>query len=247
MIMYVEERWCALKQKRILLGLAVVFVVLVRSFAGAGEPGRNLALCVGIDGYEHLAELYGPVNDAINCGKLLEESGDFRKVIVLAEIDESYSEVKPRFLPTKKNILNSLKLLANNADSADGLMFMFSGHGMKLESESYLMAMDSDGEAETGISLTEIMEIMGKSKAQRKILFLDASRDNEMFPGLTGEIPLPSGDFTVIVSCADHQVSIVDEDTGRGIFFLGFENAFGGDADADEDGSFSLSEIAEYL
>ncbi len=236
-----------MKHKRILLGLAVIFLVLARSVAGAGEPGRNLALCVGIDSYEHLAELHGPVNDAINCGKLLEESGDFRKVIVLTEIDESYAEVKPRFMPTKKNILNSLKLLANNAASADGLMFMFSGHGMKLESENYLMAMDSDGEAETGISLTEIMEIMGKSKAQRKVLFLDASRDNEMFPGLTGEIQLPSDDFAAVVSCADHQVSIVDEDTGRGIFFLGFENAVGGEADTDEDGSFSMSEIAEYL
>ncbi len=247
MILYVEERWWGVKQNRILLSMLIVVVILARGMVGAGEPGRNLALCVGIDAYEHLAELYGPVNDALNCAKLLEESGDFRKVIVLTEVDESQTAVKPRFMPTKKNILNSLKLLANNAASGDGLIFAFSGHGMKQETDSYLMAMDSDGEAESGISLTEIMELMGKSKAQRKILLIDASRDNEMFPGLTGELKLPSNDFTVILSCADQQVSIVDEETGRGIFFLAFENALGGDADADEDGAFSMGELAEFL
>ena len=99
---------------RLFLPIIVLLSFLPVNVVHAGEFGRNLALCVGIDEYEHLAELYGPVNDALTIGLLFEEMGDFRKVITLTKVDASGEEVKPRFMPTKVNIINYLKGTSNN-------------------------------------------------------------------------------------------------------------------------------------
>lgn len=233
--------------RRLAIGLFLVLAVSVATLRGGEASGRNLALCVGIDAYEHLAELYGPVNDALNTGAALLDSGAFRKVIVLADVDAEGQAPKPRFTPTKANILNSLKLLASNATTGGGIVFFFSGHGMRLDGAHYLFAADSDADAESAIAVTEIVVMLGKSRAGRKILFIDACRDNEVFAGLGGEIPVSDGNFQIIVSCMEDQVSIVDDETGRGLFSLALEAALSGDADADSDGAFSGDELYAFI
>lgn len=235
---------------RILLCFGCLFAAAMYLPARAGESagsGGNLALCIGVDSYAQLAESRGSVADALAMGKSLSETGDFRKIIVLSDQDANGAAQKPRFTPTRANILNSLRLLANNAPSGAGLMVFFSGHGMIEDGAAYLMPSDANGDVETAIALFEVTAIMAKSGAAKKTLLVDACRDSEIFPGLSG-VPIAVAEgVTVIISCSEGQISQVDEGGGRGLFSLALEDALRGEADGDGDGAFTAKELFAFL
>lgn len=231
---------------------AVVFAaaLLVAPALAAGEiaiPGGNLALCVGVDAYAHLAELDGPTEDALAIGRAFGKTGDFRKIVVLADRDEKGVPPKPRFLPTRANVVNALRLLANNAVGGGGIVVFFGGHGMIEDGVPYLMPSDAEGDPAGAIALSEVIELLDNSRAARKVLLLDACRSEEMFPGLAGGIVPPGSGVTVIVSCDEGQTSLIDEAEGRGVFSLALERALTGEGDADQDGLFRASELYQSL
>lgn len=236
---------------RILFIATALPLALSAVAARAGETQNgNLALCVGINGYSHLTPLAHSVDDAYRLADVFEETGDFRRIITLADVDRDGEPAKPRLTPTRSNILDLLRLISNNATHSDGLIFAFSGHGMTHDGKHYLMPLDAEPQAaidaDAGIPLTEIVDIMAKSRAGRKLLLLDANHESEFFQGLIGPVSVPD-EFTAIVSTSEGQFSLVDAEKRGGLFCLGIEAALSGEADANGDKAFSGGEIAEFL
>jgi TPR repeat protein len=245
-----------------LLAFAAFGIIAVGA-AKAGEAILNLALCVGVDEYDNLPELFGPVNDALTAARMFAESGDFRKVVTLTNRDAEGRPAEAKFLPTKANIVNHLKLLANNAPPESRIIFLFSGHGWRDEFGAYLLPKDADKTADKAISMAELAEIVAKTRASQKLFLFDACREGVDFPGLFGEIAVDDPDSSVIVSCREEQHSVVDAEAGRGLFNLALHAAVSGKtyvednpyadgsddtpADTDEDGVLNLSELTEFL
>lgn len=86
--------------------------------------GKRKALIVGINYPGTKAELRGCVNDAIHMNEFLIQQG-FPRDNIMILTDSSNSKK----LPTKNNLLQGMRWLAQGAEPGDVLFFHFSGHG----------------------------------------------------------------------------------------------------------------------
>jgi uncharacterized caspase-like protein len=76
-----------------------------------------------------------------------------------------------------------LKDFNNRLDNYEVGIFFFAGHGMQIDGENYLCAVDTDFRDEnfarhTSIPLNLILDMVKKSKLYTKIFILDACRTN---------------------------------------------------------------------
>ncbi len=83
----------------------------------------------------------------------------------------------------KEDIDKSVKSFRDNLNSNDIGLFYFAGHGMQIEGDNYITAVDTDFETEmdakySSYPLNKIIEIMEKSKNKTNIIILDACRNN---------------------------------------------------------------------
>ncbi|EGR1130011.1 caspase family protein [Vibrio cholerae] len=84
---------------------------------------------------------------------------------------------------TKKSIDESVNSFRDNLNSNEIGLFYFAGHGMQIEGENYITAVDSDFSTEidakySSYPLNKIIEIMEKSENKTNIIILDACRNN---------------------------------------------------------------------
>ncbi|KAF7803727.1 metacaspase-1-like isoform X1 [Senna tora] len=88
---------------------------------------KRAVLC-GVTYRKRKFRLKGTVNDVINMKELLVKVFEFPRecIRVLTEQERS-----PDSIPTKKNILDSLKWLVEGCQPGDSLVFYFSGHGLQ--------------------------------------------------------------------------------------------------------------------
>ncbi|KAJ8586589.1 hypothetical protein M405DRAFT_771486 [Rhizopogon salebrosus TDB-379] len=99
------------------------------------RPKRKKALCIGINYIGQGRELRGCVNDAWNMSEFLKSFWNYAQEDIMVLTDEPY--LNPKYMPTKRNILNALRWLVKDAQPGDCLFFHFSGHGGRI--------IDSDG------------------------------------------------------------------------------------------------------
>lgn len=110
---------------------------------------------------------------------------------------------------TKKSIDESVNSFRDNLNSNDIGLFYFAGHGMQIEGENYITAVDSDFKSEidakySSYPLNKIIEIMEKSKNKTNIIILDACRNNPYLrawnrdPSLDGLAPVYAPKGTII-------------------------------------------------
>ena len=126
------------------------------------------ALLFGNAAYPNGSKLVNPVNDAIDLGAKLKSYG-FEIIIAT---DCSASEMEKQ--------LKAFRILL---DTNEVGLFFFAGHGMQIEGSNYLLALNTDMESEedakhSSLSLDKVVDVMAKSKAQTKIIILDACRTN---------------------------------------------------------------------
>lgn len=99
--------------------------------------GRMKSLFVGINYPGTKAELAGCVNDVTVMLKLLPDRLNFdvsnRRVLVDADLARYRDRAGP---PTKANIINGLKWLADGARPGDSLFWHYSGHGTSVKDKS---------------------------------------------------------------------------------------------------------------
>ena len=154
---------------------------------------KMTALVVGNGAYPQ-QELQNATNDAEDMSQKLSDFGF--SVIKLTDA-------------TKKSIDESVNSFRDNLNSNEIGLFYFAGHGMQIEGENYITAVDSDFRSEidakySSYPLNKIIEIMEKSKNKTNIIILDACRNNPYLrawnrdPSLDGLAPVYAPKGTII-------------------------------------------------
>lgn len=179
------------------------------------------ALCVGIDSYETINDLYGCVNDANGVKAVLERNGDgtlnFDTRLMSATSENSYI--------TRADLKDAIQELFEG--ESEVAVLYYAGHGSYDALGGYLCTSEVK-RADDGLSLDDVMGIVGQSKAQNKIIILDSC-----YSGLVANskemqnYSILHNGTTVLAACDENQYS--SEEKGHGVFTtLLIEALYGG-------------------
>ncbi len=135
---------------------------------------RRIALVIGNGAYQHTGKLLNPVNDAHDIAQALKRS-NFQ---VILKIDASLEVMGDAIYQFGESL------------KGGGIgLFYYSGHGIQVKGENYLLPVDTnlmreDEIKRKAISVSDLLEKMGEGKSHLNLVFLDACRNNP-FPGRT--------------------------------------------------------------
>ncbi|PUE62239.1 peptidase C14 [Limnohabitans sp. Rim8] len=129
---------------------------------------RLNALVIGNAAYQAVDELKNPVNDAKDIGHELENCG----FTVIYVTDSDHAAID--------RAIKRFQIVLKESDVG---LFFFAGHGMQIDGENYLAAVDTDGTDEiaakhSSLALNRVIEVMEKSNCVTNIIILDACRNN---------------------------------------------------------------------
>ena len=132
---------------------------------------KRLALVVGINDYEEVTRLEKAVGDAEAVAAKLEAVG----FIVAKELN-----------PDRRALNIALASFYNKIEYGDTVLVHFSGHGVEIDGQNYLLPADipvpESGQVgllkAEALALTTLVEEIGDKGAAVRILIIDACRDN---------------------------------------------------------------------
>jgi tetratricopeptide (TPR) repeat protein len=157
--------------------------------------------------------------------------------------------------------LKEFHLLLATLEPEDSLIVALSGHGVQLgaEADNYFLPADAElKDPSTLINIKTLYEEMDRSPAGRKLLLVDACRndpeaDNARSAGIAvppprrlAEDPVPRGS-AALFSCKSEQRSFEDPKLQHGIFFYQVIRAWEGAADLDRNGQVTLEEMESFV
>ena len=225
----------------------------------AAQPQQRWALLIGIDDYTHAKDLKYCVADQQALKDSLVRSGfDERQVTLLRD---KASDAK--YLPFKSNIEKQITLLCDLAERGDFVVISFSGHGVHSGKTSYLCPADAKlDDQDSLISLDWIYERLQKSKADLKVVIVDACRNVPPELGSTRSLTgaelkdgsrafvqaterLPDG-LILLNSCSEGEFSQEDEQFGHGVFTHFLLEGLQGKADENKNGKVTLGELTSF-
>lgn len=168
------------------------------------------ALCVGIDYYKHINNLFGCVTDARSVKEALCRNGDgtvnFNVQITTAT---SYANAISR-----KDLKSQIEELFSGANSV--ALFYFAGHGCIESTGGYLLTSDCQ-DGDDGLPLADLLKIASDSRASNKIVILDSCHS-----GTAGsmtqfeEFSMIKEGMTILTACDSKQYA--SEVDGHGVF-----------------------------
>lgn len=128
---------------------------------------NRIALIIGNASYPD-SPLSNPVNDALAIQEKLSLLGFDTLTLTDAE---------------NVDMGKGLTEFSSTLDTRDVALFFFAGHGMQINGENYLTAIDTNFDSEidakySSLPLNKIIDIMGKGSNQTDIIMLDACRTN---------------------------------------------------------------------
>lgn len=134
---------------------------------------RRVALVIGNSAYQHTAPLANPTNDAQDVAQALQKF-NFQVILKTNADLETMADAVFQF---------GEKLKGGGVG-----LFYYSGHGLQVKGENYLLPVDAnlmreDDVKRKAISANDIVDKMGEGKSHLNLVFLDACRNN----------PFPSG------------------------------------------------------
>ncbi|MCP5112654.1 MAG: caspase family protein, partial [bacterium] len=153
------------------IGLTVLSPVLVaqqRDLRLTPDPSRRLALVFGNDDYQHAPKLHNAANDADDLARMLAELG--------FEVDR----VTNAGLRGMETAINRFVAKLRAGDVA---FFHFSGHGIQIEGQNYLIPVDFQLSDEASVkydaySASKLHDRLAGSGSRLNIVVLDACRNN---------------------------------------------------------------------
>jgi formylglycine-generating enzyme required for sulfatase activity len=133
----------------------------------AASTGRRLALLIGNKDYSK-KPLTNPVNDATDLAAALKDVG-FDATLALNL--------------NRRDLDGSVRAFAARVQPGDTALFYFSGHGMEVEGQNYLLPIDFDAQAEEDVRYqalpaSQVQDRLHGRGARVSILILDACRNN---------------------------------------------------------------------
>jgi uncharacterized caspase-like protein len=243
------------------VSLAAAMLLLVIQMSVAAEPGERWAVLIGVNEYAELDNLQFCTKDAQALAEQLTEVGFPEENVFL--VTDGSRDVKN--LPTKSNIEARIRNVLAVAEPDDLVLVSFSGHGMHLDGKTYLCPTGArvDSPAGTMIDLSTIYGNLDRSKAARKLLWVDACRNDprpagsrsatshaKSVEGLVESLRVPPKGTLTLASCAADQISWEEDQFGHGVFMHFLMEGLAGKADQEERGNgddkISLLELYNY-
>ncbi|MDQ7823922.1 MAG: ankyrin repeat domain-containing protein [Candidatus Eremiobacteraeota bacterium] len=241
--------------------------------AHAAKQGTRWAIVVGINKYmKEVTPLRCAENDALQVKNALMKYGGFSEdnIFLLT------SDQKGNRMPDKGTIVRWLSYIKQNAKPDDLFVFFFSGHGMDMEKESFLLTMESDPYSretleESSLKVSNLRKYLEEMPAAKKLLFIDACR-NDPRSGKGEKDNLLTDDFakrlkiraplqakpaqagieggpsfnSTFFSCSREQRSYEWSEKSMGFFTYYLVDGMKGSA-ADEKGNVTLHSLDSYL
>ncbi len=202
----------------------------------------GVAILVGVGNYplySGLSHLHYPAVDVDTLAATLKS----QRYIVLSLKDSD---------ATREAVLNAISQAAEAlVGENQTVIFFFSGHGFAINGENYLATLDAGVKnlASSGLSVTAVEEALAKTQATRRVLWLDACRDE---PGKgVGEarsfanLQAAAG-TRLLLSTKAGKVSYEDEQLRQGLFSYYLAKGLQGEA-AGPDGFVTFQDLATYV
>jgi hypothetical protein len=154
--------------------LTAVLLFALQVIPAAAE--KKLALVIGINDYREIPKLEKAVGDAQAIGQTLAGLG--YQVTTALDMD-------------RRGLNLALSKLYATIEPGDTVLVHYSGHGVQIENDNYLLPADvpapTDGNAELlkseSLRLLTLIETLGQKGAGARILIIDACRDNPFATG----------------------------------------------------------------
>jgi uncharacterized caspase-like protein len=149
--------------KKTLLALAILAIAL-----SAKAEDKRVALVLGNSAYQKVQALRNSTNDAVDMSVTLKRMG--YEVLKGVDLDRK----------AMRSLIDDFNVKIRGADVA---LFYYSGHGVQVEGENYLVPISAEvgvaGDVpEECVSLTRLTARMNEAGAKTNVIILDACRDN---------------------------------------------------------------------
>lgn len=229
---------------------------------------NKYAIIVGINSYTNKAvnPLNFAVNDAYAIKGLLVKKMGFDEDNIYVFTSEKHGESEP----TLTNILFALDSIRQDVSPGGTFLFFFSGHGLHMEGESFLLTREADPRSRltleaSSLKVSKVMDTIAKMKADKIVLLIDACRTdpggnkgdkrNTMSREFSKDLVIKAGaqeqQETVkaratFYSCSEGESSFEWQDKKQGFFSYYLVQGIGGEA-ADSNGNVTLSSLESYL
>ena len=250
------------------IALCAFCLAFASEVRAADDEREYFALVVGVGNYPptKFKKLPGAEPDANELSQTLIDRG-FRKENVTVLTNSRGALEDPRFTPTAENIRREIDLLLDNRKKTDVVVIAMAGHGLQLKGQPYVFCpFDADAEQKKNlISIDELYEHLRKSKAEFKLLLVDACRKetladaarDDVVDNLASEtrpsIPDPPGGVAAFFSCTKGQVARErrdDDSNGKsvshGLFFHAVIRGLKGQAE-DKNGDLTLPDLEKFV
>lgn len=221
----------------------------------------RISLHIGINGYP---AAIGPLRfcaaDAAGVRKILDSHREgFHSTLSILLADGSITSSGQTSLPTRANIISTVKQVCEQATNQDTLLIQFSGHGA-LDSSGRLHLLPIDVVpnliGDTAIAWQWLIDNVETSRASMKILILDAchsgaGRDVQLPSDRTAaimqEVVSGPGGFVCLSSCSGGELAYELAELGHGIFSHYLVSGITGAADPLRRGVVNVASLYAFV
>lgn len=161
--------------------ITLCIVAYLSSFIEARQEGRRWAVVVGIDKYnnEEVIPLRCAANDAREFARTLRESAGFNP----DDIFLLTSDDKGNRSPERGYVVQWISHIQKYAGPDDTFIFFFSGHGIDIDKESYILTIEAnpfsaDTLDTTSLKISDLRRYIGGIQAGTILIFVDACRND---------------------------------------------------------------------
>ncbi len=219
-------------------------------FDEVSKPRQNVWLIlIGAQNYENLSKLESPARDVDYIHDIFQRHGGVEPERILRISDEA--ALKPNKATLDRAIPEFLAKVGPN----DTVVMFYAGHGLRggpskeEEEKVYLAPTDCDPRNLSGTAwpIDGLLDRLGASRAQYKVLLLDACHSGAINGGQLMKVLNRTRGVTCLVSCEHEQVSREIEALGHGAFTIWLGKALSVRADVDHDGVISFTELFDSV
>ncbi len=163
--------------------LSICLLLLATAAVCSETAGRKWAIVIGINRYQSpgITPLRFAEADARKLAEALVSHAGFqpKDVFVLTSDRTGYE------LPTRANIAFRFDYLIKSIGPNDTLLVYFSGHGLEVEGQSFLLTAEADSRSlltlqQSALNASDLFRWLGATRAARTLLVVDACRNDPM-------------------------------------------------------------------
>ena len=225
-------------------------VFTVRPVAKTSAGGQRWALVIGISDYVNVPKLRFARQDAEQLAATLINDCGFPKENVVLMTDAV--DARTSKYPTYGNVRARINQLATVAKEKDVLFVSFSGHGVNLDGQGYLVPVDgSANDRFSLVPLSWVKSTIETCAAHQRLLVLDAchagAKSGGESPAKALLSPLSGAAFMTLASCDSDELSHERADTKHGVFTTALIEGLRGAADREAEGNRDNAVTASEL